>query len=49
MKVFKSEEQLSKVKSSLVLSELLHLAEVEEHLSTGAEINDKEQLGLGLK
>ena len=49
MKVFKSEEQLSKVKSSLVLSELLHLAEVEEHLSTGTEIHDKEQLSLRLK
>lgn len=45
MEVFKTEQELRKVESSLIFCELLDFSQVEEHFTTSAKIHDEEQLG----
>ena len=49
VEVFEAEEKLSEVELCLFLSELLHLAQMEEHLATRAQVHDEEQFRLRLK
>ena len=49
MQVLKPEQQLCEVEPRLIFSELLHLSEVEEHLTTSAQVHHKEELGSALK
>ena len=49
VQVLKAEQKLREVEPSLVFSELLHFTQVEEHLSSRAEIHDEEEFGSGLE
>ena len=45
VEVFKTEQELRKVESSLIFRELLDFSQVEEHFTTSAQIHHEEQLG----
>ena len=49
VQVLEAEQQLRKIKLSLLLSEFLHLAQVEEHFAACAEVHYEKQFSLGLK
>ena len=49
MQVLKTEQQLRKIKSSLLFCELLDFAQMEEHLTASAHVHHEEELLLRLE
>ena len=49
MQILKSEKQLRKIKSSLLLGEFLYLSQMEEHFTTSTEVHHEKKLCFGLE